>query len=158
MFFSLPVWGQVTFFEKPKVSKDLDSTYYELKHKYFFSYFDQSFDSLVVNPSTLEAEPIQQFAAISNSTGSGYLKISYEGRIFQNYEISSWKIQGRGKVIDNLFETSSGRILIQGSFVNNRLEGVLIYFNRESGEMYRVYLCKKGKKKKILYDEFQPLK
>lgn len=153
LFFNLNFCkSQIIFYKTPNIRIENDTAYYELYHKYFYSYFTQKFDSVITNLITLSVQPVYQFAAISNKSKNGYFIVKYNNKILSYYEINCNKVQGLGKIYNSLLINSSGIAFHQALFKNNKLDGIEVFTDWNNGEIIWIALNKKGKIIKYLYD------
>jgi hypothetical protein len=153
--FGLRSEAQLIFFSKPVERQTADSIYFEYSHKYFYSYFWQKYDSILVDFEPSELENILQVASISKTTNCGKLEYFLNEKIIHRYEINHGKVNGIGIVFNNFLDVSNGVPVRQATFINNKISGVDIWFDYKTGVVYKVSTFKKGKFIKILYQYTQ---
>ena len=151
MFLSNRAKSQIKFIEKPTIRYVGDSIYYELTHKYFYSYFAERYDSVLLDFNSKVPETIFQSATINAITKCGILKYTLDGRLLFSYEIKNGLIDGLGIVYNNLLESANGFPCRQATFKKNKLSGFDVWLDYKNGVAYKMIRYKGGKLKEEVY-------
>lgn len=140
--------SQVNFPISPKVYDKGDTTYQELTHPTFYSYFTHSIDSIFID---FNKPDFYQLAAINKKDGHGYFVIKHEKKVLIKYEIRERKISGVAlRYHPNLLNKKYPHPYCQALFKEGKLHGVILFFG-EDQIVNEILLFKKGKYKKHLY-------
>lgn len=143
------LFGQINFPIPPIIREGEDTTFYELSHSNFYSYFRGNLDSIFIE---FEDVLFDQVAAIHSESGHGYFKVKYKDHILLYYEVRNSKIEGLGLMYSYypLKDSSSQLPFAQSMFRGDRLDGVTLIFDNQ-GIVSEMLLYRKGKYKKHMY-------
>ena len=131
-----------------KILVGKDSTLYLTYSTNYYSYFEQEYDSSLF---TVFEDSFQLIKVVENNTKDGYYKVLLEGSVLYYYNICNNEINGTGFT---WYYEGKGKPLYlygQSSFKKNLLHGITIIYSKNKS-VKSIYLFKKGKCKKILYD------
>ncbi len=141
--------AQIKFPANPNVRVERDSTFYELHNERFYSYFYQQFDSIFIS---FDPVKFYQVAVINNKTHNGHFSIQYKSQTLIYYEIRNDNIEGLAYMFNpDLLGKVHKLPYCQATFTENRLDGVVSFYDDETGVIKEIILFKNGNYKKYIY-------
>jgi len=134
--------GQFVFPVEPMITELNDTSYYELNHSKFYSYFKQKDDSVFIG---FDPVVFNQFAAIEKKTKCGYLIVKYKRQILVKHEIREGEVSGIGILYHpNLFGKVHDTPYCQAMFECGKLNGITCFYDDE-GVITEILHYNKGK-------------